>query len=264
MIFKSFFIKSLLYLVFILSFTLSYSLILTAQESEPDPIILIPGIGASWNWEIMLDRGAEGVWDFLPLSDEYENLISSLEEQGYIKGQTLFIVFYDWRKTNQISATEYLIPIIDQALQNSNSGYVDIIAHSMGGIVARSYIQGNSYRGDVDQLIMIGTPNFGSSDVYSLWEGGLVPKNWDDGLKNVLGFYLWYMTTVTAQTADNYDTIHQHIPSIHDLLPTYDYLVDAQTNEIQDVDDMVVKNIFLEAIEALNNNLKELNKAVSK
>ena len=38
---------------------------------------------------------------------------------------------------------------------------VDIVAHSMGGLVARYYIQ-KSGTGDVGKLIMIGTPNHGS------------------------------------------------------------------------------------------------------
>lgn len=37
-----------------------------------------------------------------------------------------------------------------------------IIGHSMGGLVGRHYIEGAGYRGDVDKLIMLGTPNHGS------------------------------------------------------------------------------------------------------
>ena len=40
---------------------------------------------------------------------------------------------------------------------------LDIIAHSMGGLVVRDYIEGNDYAGGVDRLIMVGTPNGGSS-----------------------------------------------------------------------------------------------------
>jgi len=40
---------------------------------------------------------------------------------------------------------------------------LDIIAHSMGGLVARDYIEGPDYHGGVDRLIMLGTPNAGST-----------------------------------------------------------------------------------------------------
>ncbi|HWE04768.1 MAG TPA: alpha/beta fold hydrolase [Tepidisphaeraceae bacterium] len=39
---------------------------------------------------------------------------------------------------------------------------IDIVAHSMGGLIARDYIEGGGYRGGVDRLILVGTPNAGS------------------------------------------------------------------------------------------------------
>src|SRR5690242_3498115 len=40
---------------------------------------------------------------------------------------------------------------------------VDVVAHSMGGLVARGYVEGEDYAGGVDRLILIGTPNAGSN-----------------------------------------------------------------------------------------------------
>jgi pimeloyl-ACP methyl ester carboxylesterase len=39
---------------------------------------------------------------------------------------------------------------------------LDVLAHSMGGLVARDYIERDDYAGGVDHLIMLGTPNAGS------------------------------------------------------------------------------------------------------
>jgi pimeloyl-ACP methyl ester carboxylesterase len=39
---------------------------------------------------------------------------------------------------------------------------LDVIAHSMGGLVARDYIEGDDYAGGVEHLVMLGTPNAGS------------------------------------------------------------------------------------------------------
>ena len=39
---------------------------------------------------------------------------------------------------------------------------VSMIAHSMGGLVARAYLEGDDYAGNVDHLILLGTPNQGS------------------------------------------------------------------------------------------------------
>ena len=39
---------------------------------------------------------------------------------------------------------------------------VDVVAHSMGGLVARAYIEGDDYAGGIDHFIMLATPNRGS------------------------------------------------------------------------------------------------------
>ena len=42
------------------------------------------------------------------------------------------------------------------------------------------------------------------------------------------------MTTVTKDTDDAYDAIHEHVPSIREMLPTYDYLEDTEnSNELK-------------------------------
>jgi len=51
----------------------------------------------------------------------------------------------------------------DLRLKHPNAKPVRIVAHSMGGLVARHYIEGAGYRGGVDRLIMLGTPNHGSN-----------------------------------------------------------------------------------------------------
>jgi len=39
---------------------------------------------------------------------------------------------------------------------------IDLIAHSMGGLIARGYVEGDGYAGGVDRLILLATPNGGS------------------------------------------------------------------------------------------------------
>jgi pimeloyl-ACP methyl ester carboxylesterase len=40
---------------------------------------------------------------------------------------------------------------------------VNLVAHSMGGLVCRGYVEGEQYAGGVDRLIMLGPPNHGSA-----------------------------------------------------------------------------------------------------
>ncbi|MEK7514564.1 MAG: alpha/beta hydrolase, partial [Patescibacteria group bacterium] len=152
--------KIFLPILIILGFFLSS--FIYAQIATPDPIILIPGLGASWNSDVMWNNiSVNTTWGFTDGVKNYDVLIDNLVAKGYVLNETLFIAHYDWRQSNINSATNYLIPVIDQALQNSETGKVDIIAHSMGGLVARAYIQDIDYRNDVDQLFLLGTPNAG-------------------------------------------------------------------------------------------------------
>ena len=213
--------------IIIIVLILSFPVGIKAQVSSLEPIVIVPGIMGSWNWDVFLDRSNPGTWDFFVADHTWDNLIDALEHAGYEKNVNLFVAFYDWRQSNINSVTDYLIPTINKALTNSPTGKVSIIAHSMGGLVARRYIQSNNYRDDVNKLIMLGTPNYGSSDVYTLWEAGFIPDNWSFKEHLGIGFYLWYLTTATGQTSDNYDTVHTFIPSIRELLPVYSFLTDS-------------------------------------
>jgi pimeloyl-ACP methyl ester carboxylesterase len=248
------------YLLLTIIPTLFLYVLVRAQAPSPNPVVIVPGIGASWNPSIILDPTPSpdlSEWRFSPTVKQYDQLIQAFEDAGLVQGEDFFVAFYDWRQSNIDSATNYLVPIIDQALAYSDTGQVDIVAHSMGGLVARSYIQSDAYRGDVDEFIMLGTPNHGSSDVYTLWEGGDVPKNWDKGQQSMIGLLLWWLNTVSALTTDEYDTIHLYVPSVQELLPTYDYLVDKDTGDPILNGDMHERNLFLSVLN-LDGNVSEL------
>jgi len=159
----------------------------------------------------------------------YDNLISAFENEDFVLGEDLFIGFYDWRQANNNSAQNYLMPLIDQAIAVSGSDKVDIVAHSMGGIVARSYIQSDDYRDDVDQLVMLGTPNSGSSDSYLIWEGGDLPEDWEWRVKTLVNFYILFLQLGESPPLSRLEAIHQKIPSVKELLPVYNFLVDKNS-----------------------------------
>ena len=222
-----------------------------AQEPERDPIVIVPGTMASWNLGVLLNPLSPPIlngWKFTPAIKQYDQLIQSFVDAGLVEGEDFFIAFYDWRRDNQRSANEYLIPVIDEALAHSSTGKVDIVAHSMGGLISRAYIQGDGYRGDVDQFIMLGTPNSGSSDVYTLWEGGLVPRNWEQSQVNALRTYAWFLSVTTPGTTGIYDVVHDFVPSIGELMPTYDFLVDDTSGEYVSIADMQEQNTFLQEL----------------
>lgn len=102
----------------------------------------------------------------------WADLTQALKKQGYVRGCDLFKVPYDWTLSIPQIRDTYLIHAISEAEKKSHQNKVDIIAHSMGGLVARSYIQSPFYNHDVSKLAIVGTPNEGSASAYFLWEAG--------------------------------------------------------------------------------------------
>lgn len=93
----------------------------------------------------------------------YKDAIRFFTDNGYELNKTLFIFPYDWRKDVSLTA-----PLLDQKINDiktqTESQKVDIIAHSMGGLVARNYISDSSKAQNVRKLFALGTPHLGSVD----------------------------------------------------------------------------------------------------
>jgi len=109
-----------------------------------------------------------------PLLDYSQGLINEFKNRGYAaddgqEGQNFFTFPYDWRygvtgknpdgKTN----SDLLKEKIDQLAQNSPNGKVHVIAHSLGGLVAKKYIVDNP-DSKIGKMIFVGVPNLGSPD----------------------------------------------------------------------------------------------------
>ena len=226
-------------------------------EEPKTPIIILHGIAASVNWQRMTDRGSDS-WGFLPLVDHYDQLIESIENNGYVLNEDLYVVYYDWRQSNILSAEEFLEPTINQAITTSGADSVHIIAHSMGGLVARSYLE-YSMDSRVSKFIMLGTPNHGSSDIYPLQENGDAPPSYSIGLKFAIDIYLWYLTAVENADDHSFTAVQQHIQSAQELMPIYDYLKDSETGETIPYSNhslnpnTLSRNIFLEQLNESEN-----------
>ena len=188
---------------------------------------------------------------------------STLIADGYVEGCNLFEVPYDWRLDLDIVVEQYLKPWIARAKQMSNQNKVNVIAHSMGGLLTRTYIQGLAHDVDVDikKFAMVGTPNMGSANAYYLWEGG-DPLLADNIISSGIVNFYW------NTTEENYELSGGKIkPSEHDniwrfytggapegdeesgiiglkqLLPTYGFLGHAERGELQKVTNDFLQNL---------------------
>jgi pimeloyl-ACP methyl ester carboxylesterase len=161
------------------------------QLARP-PVILVPGImgscsGVKWLFYPMLPKGYRTSQSLLQLFPPtgygipyvtdvgWSDLKASLRAAGF----AVYEAPWDWRMpavrpdyNNHVAWKDYLKPIIDRAKSETGAQKVDIVAHSMGGLMTRAYIQDLDYAGDIGRFAMVGTPNEGSAKAYYLWFGG--------------------------------------------------------------------------------------------
>ncbi len=137
----------------------------------------------------------------------YSDLVDYLKRQGYVEGVDLWLFPYDWRRDIN-TITGLLDSRVTQALIGANGGRTDpstwtirradIVAHSMGGLVARSYISDPARAGRIDQLITLGSPQLGAAkflktliygDVFgpNILGIGLNPEEIRDVVQNMAG-----------------------------------------------------------------------------
>ncbi|MES0334839.1 MAG: hypothetical protein SFH39_00555 [Candidatus Magnetobacterium sp. LHC-1] len=164
-------------------------------------------------------------------------------------GFTVFEAPYDWRLSLDEAACNgktpwehYLKPVIERAKKLTGYTKVYVVAHSMGGLLTRTYIQSNSYANDIEKFVMLETPNEGSANTYFQWEGG-DPKKADSlttyGLVDTaIGAFtnIYYDTTIdycnrklkgNCKALDNKTLkifTRKFVKGIGNLFPTYEFL----------------------------------------
>lgn len=126
-----------------------------AVVSSRVPVVLVHGLASEpvHAWGAPGDGGGEPRYFYRFLVDN-----------GYEPGKHLFTVDYSDMNNGDYAVIfkDRLMRVIDQARRASGSTRVDVVAHSMGGLVARYYLNTPYYRDDVRTLVMLGTPNHGS------------------------------------------------------------------------------------------------------
>ncbi|MDD2871580.1 MAG: hypothetical protein PHS49_06330 [Candidatus Gracilibacteria bacterium] len=201
------------------------------------PTIFIPGILASWYSEEGYNESKTKRWIPDPITHSYDTLFYTFSQNGYslrdvfytdefstyIKGNpkhSLYMFGYDWKKDNKITAKilSNLVLQIREKYEQDNGcdiGTVNIIGHSMGGLVARTMLSDmcaseddlkNYYKKEVvenkvtisnpndgkgiksfkstscdnftrvNQLITISTPQRGSPNSFPMWTKGNMYK----------------------------------------------------------------------------------------
>lgn len=196
-----------------------YLKIKTSSQTFASPIFIIPGLGASWNTEAILfgEKKPQEEWQMTPFIKIYDNLIATLENGNYQRGENLFVFNYDWRQPVQETALE-LKDFIDNNIKDGES--VILIGHSLGGLVSRAYWQNPQNSNKVEKIITLGTPHQGVVQAYEALAGGKISEtpNWTAAALNI---FLHLRTPFYKTVAD---TIRQEALVLNDLLPTFEFI----------------------------------------
>lgn len=127
----------------------------------PKPLVLVHGLWSTWNaweaWQNILTTSHSYDWKAFPVGEK--------PEHGRMRtGEKLA----NTEPTNTIAQNAVELGLyVKYAQQDRNAWHVDIVAHSMGGLISRRYIHATmpTYpdgKPQVAHLVMLGTPNMGS------------------------------------------------------------------------------------------------------
>ena len=196
------------------------------MSDELTPIIFIPGLMGSMGGEML---GCKSKWGFGVAAWIYKPFIRQLENLGYTSGKDLFVCYYDWRKSCKDIVEKFLLPLLSRVGKKHPNQKIDLLCHSMGGLVGRTYIQEKAYDYNIRNLMILGTPNKGSVKAYYTWSmgevmGGKIDKG-NQLFEIIQRGYIWLLTKILdiPLGKDNIEMLHKNFQGLGDLLPTYDY-----------------------------------------
>jgi len=197
-------------------------------------VVVVPGLGASWNADAMLNCKTgdyAGSWELGDYAKPfYQPLLDSLNSANYES-----LTFnYDWRREVTPSA-ELLTSFI-----NNTDPKVNLVGHSLGGLVGRTYLELEKENNKLTGLLTVGSPHQGAVLAYPAWSGGEIQTT--DLVQKIALTVLLKRCGMFKSTRE---IIQQIIPSVQNLLPIFSYLRDAQTMAAKPVDEMLNRNNWL-------------------
>lgn len=135
------------------------------------------------------------------VQEVYGPAIAHLEKIGYRHGVDLFIFDYDWRRSVFDNAAR-LEGFVRERIPDPFQRF-DVVAHSMGGLIARIFALRHDSASQMARLFSAGTPFQGSAKVYVTLE-----KGWGT-LNPLMGGLAAFRRTMLS------------FPSIYELTPRY-------------------------------------------
>ena len=208
-------------------------------QAQIHPVVVIPGLMGSM-------KGFSGEWVADPIFHTYDTLIEELQLVGYEDGVSLFTFAYDWRQ-HLPDTGEELSQAISRFLDNASKAErtyvltdsVDLVGHSLGGLVSRAYVQSSSYDNDVHRLITLGTPHLGAPRAYLAAEGldfgdfpqGLVTDTVLRALALKHGYCILVVSPIIVTCVVTDSHLHAYmndqVPSLREIFPDRNYQAES-------------------------------------
>lgn len=178
-------------------------------------------VGATNIYQDFIDR--LNLREYNHFNDPFFRTTSGCDLRQATNKPGLFIFPYDWRKSNDVNADELRKYVECVQLFYPNTK-VNIVTHSMGGLIARRYILKYPNNHSVDKLVTIVAPWLGAPKaIYTLETGrfffneltGFVgyPKKLADISPLVLDFRL----------QEKMKELAEFFPAVHELIPSRAY-----------------------------------------
>ncbi|MEZ5343959.1 MAG: hypothetical protein R2681_00255 [Pyrinomonadaceae bacterium] len=128
----------------------------------PKPVVLVHGLWSNWRawepWQNILTTSHSYDWKAFPVGEKAEKGVMNTGGE-----------FMSSAPTNSIfENSQELGKYIRYTQEDRNAWHVDIVAHSMGGLISRHYIHQfmppnyQDGKPQIAHLVMLGTPNMGS------------------------------------------------------------------------------------------------------
>ncbi len=201
-------------------------------------IIIIPGLGASWNSEAIVYNKSVGndQWKMTPFVNNYDGLINGLKQNGLKENEDFYVWNYDWRRP-LADIVVNLNTFINQKVASNEK--VILVGHSLGGVTSRIWAEDNRNDSRLEKIITLASPHLGSVDGYEVWNGGQISD-----LSNIssIAFKILLKIQGLNQKSDM-AAARKYSPIIKDLLPTFDFV--KKNGVVLSNDKLETKNTFL-------------------
>jgi hypothetical protein len=157
----------------------------------------------------------------------YDGLIRAILGWGYKLNIDFWVFPYDWRQSNSISGQQ-LGRFIEEKIKDKWDDGVDIINHSMGGIITRAAYK---YGAPIKRAAYIACPHFGSPLAYFVLHPQINSQQFMSSVHLPYVPTAYWLSHDSTTDTGSAKTLYQRrkklfvkFPSIYELLPDASYL----------------------------------------